>query len=148
MIKNMLSLLVIFVLILTVSISYSGEVKREEQKTHNRETTKILREDTVKSKKSVIDLLFLKYDVNSDSLKKDLFEYLEYLDPDFFSPDLRRDKIRMKKVLDQTVSGKIIEIETLISLSKKHKVSIKTLSGIVYDYLIWIEVKQDYQNEK
>jgi hypothetical protein len=117
--KVKITFVMIIILILTVSIGCSGK--------------KETRDENIKSVKSKIDLLFLKYDVDSDNLKKELLEYL-YLD----FQKIPEDKFnKMDESTQDLLSGYVIDTEKIISMSKKYNVPISKISGIVYDYMIW-----------
>ena len=117
--KVKITFVMIIILILTVSIGCSGK--------------KETRDKNIKPVKSKIDLLFLKYDVDSDKLKNELLRYL-YLDFSKISEDKFK---KMDESTKELLSGYVIDTEKLISMSKKYNVPISKISGIVYDYMIW-----------
>ena len=115
---------IIMILLLVLMVSVGCSEKKTEKSSEPDNTTKKMVEDRKKnSVKSKIDLLCLKYDVDSETLKNDLLEYLY-----------------TNRSIEQIVSGRVFDTEKLISMSKKHNVPIRKISGIVYDYMIWREL--------
>lgn len=143
--KNIMSLVMIIVaLVLMVSIGCSEKKKERSPEESSIKRQKII-EDGKKSIKPKIDLLCLKYGVESEKLKNDLVDYLY---TDLFSilapvtnNGKNNDKKTGKKLIDKISSMEEIDTEKLIEMSKKYNVPISKISGIVYDYKIWNEIQ-------
>lgn len=102
--------------------------------------------DQIKSNvKSQIELLCLKYDIQSDNLKNDILQMILSADT------------TIKLLEGKDVTGKIMsdlfrtsvndEIKTLTELSRKHDSSIRILASLYYDYLIWKKL-EDIESSK
>jgi len=130
----------IVLLIFAVAIGCSdSENKRTSRSKDDSISIKKIQEDKKKSLKSKIDLLCLKYEVESEPLKKELMEYLvtdfiATLDEDNKESNYYEE---IKKYFHEKVAGTVIDTKKLIAMSKKHNVPVKKVAGIVYDYLIW-----------
>jgi len=138
-----MSFVMIIVLIFMASLGCS-EKKKEMSSGESSLEIKKMQEEEKRSEKSKIDLLCLKYEVDSETLKSDLLEYL-YRDWTIFLPNANNEKNNDKKrkeLVDKILSGKVVDTERLIFMSKKHNVPIRKIAGIVYDYMIWKELEQ------
>lgn len=140
--EKMMNRLSIIILILILSVSFGCSEKKEKKepdKSVNELVTK-LEESQKLSVKNKIDFLCLKYEINSESVKKDLFDYLYHDSIGKLFKDLKDIKDNVKKDIQTDSSENVIDTTKLLEISKKHNVPIKQLSGLVYDYMIWKKV--------
>lgn len=144
--QNKLFLVMIICIIFSLCLGCS-EKKKEMSSERKSISMEKIQEGKKKSVKSKIDLLCLKYDVDSETLSNDLLEYLD--STDIMSMILKEQKSGkdINKLVNQMISGTIIENERLILMSKKHNVPISKISGIVYDYMIWKELDDIKEND-
>ena len=142
--KNVMSFIMItIVLILMVSIGCSEKKKEMSPEESSIKRQKRQEEEKKMIVKSKIDLLCLKYEVESETIKNDL---IEYLDTDYFSLLEKETNGKDEEITEELfhkirLSRKLIDTEKLISMSKKYNVPIRKISGVVYDYKIWKELK-------
>lgn len=137
----------VFIIVLFLIVSSFGCSDKKTDTSSDKVSTEIkkMQDNEKKSVKSKVDLLCMKYDVDSETLKNDLLEYL-YVDSALVTLlDTNKGKKndeKMEKLMNAIIYGEVIDTEKLLSMSKKHNVPISKISGIVYDYMIWSELKQ------
>ena len=138
-------IIVVTIIILVSCLSYSCSNEKNEKLVQSEERKKIVLQNIERDKKiieSKIELLFLKYDIQSEYLKKDMIDY-------FYKDSVLT--LNFKEVpIDQlmkTYSADTIDTKSLVEISKKHKIPLKTLSSLVYDYFVLKEIKVMYRQE-
>lgn len=142
-------MLVISIFVLMVSIGYS-ENKKDKLAEEMSQDMKTLEKVEQKSVLSKIDLLCFKYDVDPKILRDDLFEYFntDWLTSHQDTNNIKTSDEDINNVIDEIMSEELIDIDKLLSMSKKHNVPISKISGIVYDYTIWEKLKQIKQYQE
>lgn len=127
--------LTIFLLLIFFVLLGCSDNKTEKNKSS--ETKKALIESQKKGVEFKIDLLCLKYGLSSEPLKKDLKDYVMSKDRLLiFISDTKDTKMSIEELMKNE-----IEIDALVQMSNKHNVTIQTIAGLFYDYMIWKELE-------
>ena len=114
----------------------SGNNKDVQESKEKTEWAKVIEgsiENTIRYK---IDLLCLKYDISSESVKQELVNYIKSQDSMFQAME-KGKQIDQETILRLLMQREKLDIDKLKLISARHNVPIKTLANLLYDYEIW-----------
>jgi len=129
------------------------EEKLTEEKTDSIKTQSLIN-NIAKPVNADISLIAMKYKINDSIAEKIIWEYSKVHSEaaKFFSIlfDLKSDSVISDSILLKKIKRSELEeskVMTINRLSKTYNISTDTLAYMIYDYEVWMAVKQEPEND-